>query len=97
MTDSARGEDGDGGFSFEGDAGVFGRGTGGFKVVADVFVLSVGAAKPRVERLGVVGVDGAGLALPRGVEDVVLGLGTREEDMIADRFKIMDYYHLPQV
>jgi hypothetical protein len=50
-------------------------------VVAEVFVLSVGAAKLRVGRLGVVGVDGAGLALPRGVEDVVLGLGTREEDM----------------
>jgi len=81
LIDSVRGEDGDGGFSFEGDAGVFGRGAGGFRVVAEAFVLSVGAAKPRVGRVGVVGVDGEGLALPRGVEDVVLGLGTREEDM----------------
>lgn len=77
------GEDGDGGFSFVGDAGVFGRAAAGFNLVAEAFVFNVGvvAAKLRVGRLGVVGVAGVGVALARGVEDVVLGLGTREEDM----------------
>lgn len=66
-----------------GDTGDFARDVAvdGFNLGADVFVFNVEGASPRVGRLGVDGLAGVGVPLPLGVDDDVLGLGTRELDI----------------